>query len=87
MAILSIIGSLAIFVTYIWFKLYRIPSFKVIILLCIADFIQAIQALLLGQDRSNLFDKARCLTQAFLNNWSNLCQLGWTFVMAYILYQ
>ncbi len=65
-ALLSIVGSSLIILTYFVCQMYRIPSFKVIMFLSFADLVYSIQKLLMWDQKINLFDKDRCYTQAFL---------------------
>ena len=82
----SLVASGAIFATYFCLGLARAPSFRVILLLVCSDMLYALQALFLWTDPDRLYNRGLCVAQAFFSNFSNLAQLGWTSVMALILF-
>ena len=85
-SIISLIACLFIFGTYFCLSIWRLPSFLIILLLIFSDFIYAIGTLIMWTNTEFLYEKQRCLTQSFLQQWSNISQISWTTVMAIILF-
>lgn len=85
-SLVSIMGSLLIISSYFLFALYKFSPFRVILFLTFADLLYSICRLIMWDNQMNLFDEARCYTQAFLETWATFSQLGWTMVIAIMIF-
>lgn len=79
---LSIIGSLFVCAVYLIFKEIRVFSFKLVVMMCIADCIMSLALLVPGYYGDTL-----CRVTAFLNSYGSTSSIIWNAIIAYCLYR
>lgn len=78
---LSILGSIFVCAVYLAFKEIRVFSYKLVVMMCIADSILSLGLLLL-----DYHGYVHCQTAAFLNSYGSLSSILWNAIIAYSLY-
>lgn len=78
---LSILGSIFVCTVYLAFKEIRVFSYKLVVMMCIADSILSLALLLPGYHGF-----IHCQIAAFLNSYGSLSSILWNAIIAYSLY-
>jgi hypothetical protein len=78
---LSILGSIFVVTVYLAFKEIRVFSYKLVVMMCIADSILSLSLLLTGYHGYKY-----CQTAAFLNSYGSLSSILWNAIIAYSMY-
>jgi len=85
-AILSLLGSLFIILTYVLIKRLRNFAFKLVVCLSISDVIISTGNLFTGDALDGYTNDSLCYLQSVLKNYGGLASVLWTTVIAYTLY-